>query len=238
MNQLAWIAPSLLSLVALGGNYVQQRKISELETRLAAVTAASEKSGAADESALIARIERLERQSSWRSAAAAAPAAPSAPAPAGAAPTGDVQQLREDVDALLTGEATATEQGKARLRALIAETQQAQLAERQERRDERILARLTEAAHLSSRQHDDLNKAMADERTQRRALLANGRGNPDEIRPAMQALRAQTDQRARQILDAEQYKQYEASRTFGRGNRGGGGNNNGGGGPAAVGGAE
>ncbi len=233
MNQLAWIGPSLLALVALGGNFMQQRRITSLEARVAAVAAASEK-GAGDEATvlMLARIERLERQSTWRSAApAAAPSAPAGAAAPAAAPQ-DVHQLREDVDALLTGEAVSTEQGKARLRALIAETQQAQWAERQQRRDERILTRLTEAAHLNSRQVDDLTKALADERTQRQALLGSGRGdgNPDEIRPALQALRLQTDQKARAILDAEQYKQYEASRTFGRGQRGGGG-----GGPAAPG---
>lgn len=234
MNQLAWIGPSLLALVALGGNFMQQRRITSLEARVAAVAAASEK-GAGDEATvlMLARIERLERQSTWRSATpTAAPSAPAGAAAPAAAPQ-DVHQLREDVDALLTGEAVSTEQGKARLRALIAETQQAQWAERQQRRDERILTRLTEAAHLNSRQVDDLTKAMADERTQRQALLGNGRGdgNPDELRPALQALRAQTDQKARAILDAEQYKQYEASRTFGRGQRGGFG----GGGPAAPG---
>lgn len=164
----------------------------------------------------------------WRAAAPTPPAgaqasevptAPAAPSRAGA----EVQQLREDVDALLTGEATATEQGKARLRALIAETQQQQGIERQQRRDERLLQRLSEGANLNARQRDELGQALTAERAQRQDILAKARaeagGSFESVRPALQALRTKTDEKARQILDAEQYKQYTASRSFGRGSQ-------------------
>jgi hypothetical protein len=179
-------------------------------------------------------MDRLERLMAWRAAAPAgsAAAAPSAPTAAAAPPAGapEFQQLREAVDALLTGEATATEQGKARLRALIAETQQQQWNERMAQRDDRILNRLTETARLTPRQREDLGKVLSAERDQRRALMASarsGQGSMESLRPALTALREQTDQKARAILDAEQMTQFTATRS--RGPRNGGGGNGGGG---------
>jgi hypothetical protein len=223
MKQLITIGSWGLLLLALGGLYMQHRRVAQLEAKLASVAEKRSISGEiADEVAgLAARVGRLERIVSFRpptpaSPSAAAPtAATSPPVAAPTAAAGEVHQLREDVDALLTGEATSTEQGKARLRELIAETQQQQMIERMTRRDERLLQRLTENARLNSRQRDDLNKALEEERTQRRELLAKARagsGNFEEMRPALQALRAQTDQKAKAILDAEQYNQYTSSR--------------------------
>lgn len=232
MNQLAWIIPSVLSVAALGGVVVQSRHITALEARVAAPQEAPDDTSA-ELATLTARVAQLERQRAVR--VVAAPSAPAESPPAGAAaapvPTNvaaELKQLREDVDALLTGEATATEQGQARLRAVIADTQQRQWAEREEHRDQRILQQLTDEAHLNQGQRDDLAKALEAERTQRRTLLAgarsgDGQGRPEDVRSALQALRAQTDQRARSLLSAEQYTKYEASRTFGRGPRGGGG---------------
>ena len=62
------------------------------------------------------------------------------------------------------------------------------------------------------------------ERAQRATLLAGARGGQrsmEELRPAMQALRADTEQKAKAILDAEQLAQFTAARTPGRGPRGG-----------------
>lgn len=233
MKLVLWVGP-VLAVAALGGVFVQQRRITSLEQRLTALQQAAPERGSSDDSvaALSGRVDRLERLAAWRAAAPAAPL-PSAPAAAGApaAPAGpEIQQLREDVDALLTGEATSTEQGKARLRQLIAETQQQQWSERMAQRDERILNRLTESARLNPRQREDLGKVLAAEREQRRTLMAaarSGQGSMESLRPALQALREQTDQKARAILDAEQMTQFTATRS--RGPRGGGGN--GGGGP-------
>ncbi len=243
MNQLTWLIPSVLSVVALGGVGVQQRRIATLEARIAAPH-----DNADDVSAelltLSARVAQVERASASASAmrVVAAPAPAEVPAAPGAAPAApatlvaEVRQLREDVNALLTGEATATEQGQARLRSLIADTQQNQWREREVRRDERVLQQLTQDAHLSPSQHDDVAKALEAERTQRQTLMANaraGQGRPEDLRTAMQALREQTNQRVRSLLSAEQYPKYEATRTFGRGPRGGGPGGPGGGGPAA-----
>lgn len=224
-QQLAWIAPSALALVALGGVYAQQRRVAELEARLQAPRDPAPASApSAEIAALMARVARLEQVTAWRAsppAPGSAPAAVAAPAPA-AHPAPEIRQLREDVDALLTGEASATEQGKARLRAIIAETQQQQWADRQVRRDERLLEQLTESARLTTRQREDLRQALETERTQRRELLGKaraGEGGFQEIGPALQALRAQTDQKVRGFLDAEQYGQYTTSRSAGRGGR-------------------
>lgn len=258
MKPIMWIAPSLLAVASLGGTLVQQHRISGLQEQLAALQdrAASPSQAAADLTEIKARIVRIEQTQAWQASAgtpAAAPAAPGAPPAAPAAP--EVARLREDVDALLTGEAASTEQGKARLRTLIAETQMQQMAERQVRRDERILSQLVEVARITPRQREDLAKALEAERTQRTSLFTarggqpggfaagpggglgggpgGGIGGPGDVRPALQALRAQTDEKARAILDAEQYKQYTAARAPGRGGpRGGGG---GGGNPAAGG---
>lgn len=227
MNYLSWIAPSVLAALALTGSYVQQRRITSLETQITELQTAQRGRGNDESAALAQRLERLEKQLAWQaSRPVVAGTAPEPAAAPGAAPVvvqganpGQVQQLREDVDALLTGEAVSTDQGKARLRELISETQRAQWAERQVQRDERIVNRLAESAHLSARQREDVTRALADERTQRNALVGGGRGGqgqPEEVRSQMQALRAQTDQKMRTILDAEQYKQYEASRSFGR----------------------
>ncbi len=234
MKQLTWLVPTVLSVVALGGVVVEQRRSANLEARMAAPHDTSDEA-AAEFATLAARIARLERLSSLRVAVAPLPAPTEAPAAGGGAPipaavAAELRQLREDVNALLTGEATATEQGQARLRSLIADTQQRQMAEREERRDARVLEQLTADAHLSQAQRDDLGKALQAERTQRRTLLATartGQGRPDELRPSLQALRAQTDQSARSLLSAEQFSKYEASRSFGRGPRGGGGGNGG-----------
>lgn len=231
MNHFVWLGPSLLALVSLSGNFVQQRRIASLEERVELLAAQRAGRAAEDEAGLGARVDKLEKQLAWRvtptvgpaTAATAATAAPGAPAN-----TAQVQQLREDVDALLTGEATATEQGKARLRELIADTQKQQWAERQERRDERIVTRLAESARLSPQQREQLTQALADERGRRATLLGSVRtgggpllGQPEDVRAQLQALRAETDQKLRTVLDAEQYKQYEAARSFGRGLRGG-----------------
>lgn len=234
--KLLSLAGPILAVAALGGVFVQQRRVTDLEKRVTALQQAAPDRGSSDDAvtALNGRMDRLERVVAWRAAAptASGTAAPSAPAVGAApAPAGpEVQQLREDVDALLTGEATSTEQGKARLRALIAETQQQQWGERMAQRDERILNRLAENARLNQRQREDLGKVLAAEREQRRTLMAaarSGQGSMESLRPALQALREQTDQKAKAILDAEQMTQFTATRS--RGPRGGGGGNGGGG---------
>lgn len=231
MKQLAWLVPSALSVTALGGVVVQHRHTAALEARVSAPHETPD-DVAAEIATLTARVAQLERLRSVRVAPAPAPAesppAGGAAVPVPATLAAEVRQLREDVDALLTGEATATEQGQARLRSLIADTQQRQWAEREERRDARILQQLTDDAHLNQSQRDELAKALEAERTQRRTLLAGarsgeGQGRPEELRSTLQALRAQTDQKARSLLSAEQYTKYESSRSFGRGPRGGGG---------------
>lgn len=239
MKQLAWIVPSVLSVAALGGIAVQHRHIAALEARVSAPQDSPD-DATAELATLTARIAQLERQRAVRfvqapSAPTESPPAGGAAAPAPASLAAEVRQLREDVDALLTGEATATEQGQSRLRTLIADTQQRQWAEREERRDTRILQQLADEARLNQSQRDELGKALEAERTQRRTLLAGvrsgeGQGRPEELRSALQALRTQTDQKARALLSAEQFAKYESSRTFGRGPRGGGAGGGGGGG--------
>lgn len=237
MKPIALIVSWVLTLGAFVGLYTQHRRVSKLEARLAAPRDNSAQQETADEVAGIsARVGRLERIVAFRPATpaptAAAPGAPAAPAAPAAPSSPEMAQLREDVDALLTGEATNTEQGKARLRALINETQQQQWRERQVRRDERIVQQLTDSAHLNSRQRDDLTKIMEEERNQRRTLLENARnggGDVQDMRPAMRALREKSDQKVREILDANQFNQYTQTRGSGRGQRGGGGGGGGGG---------
>ncbi|MFO0577351.1 MAG: hypothetical protein U1A78_25375 [Polyangia bacterium] len=231
MKLLFSLGPWVLSALAIGGFALQERRVTQLERRVYALRESpAEAPPHGDLTALAARVDRLEKTESWRAAtpppAAGAPpsATATATAPGPGHGPGELQQLREDVDALLTGEATATEQGKARLRALIAETQQQQWSERQQSRDARILQRLGETARLTPRQHDDLAKVLDAERAQRATLMASARGGQrsmDELRPALQALRADTEQKAKAILDPEQLAQFTAARAPGRGPRGG-----------------
>lgn len=235
MKPLASILPVALSLFALGGLYVEHRRVTSLESQLvSARDAPAPEEGAHDPNAgdlalLRARVDRLDRVTAAGPAPQAGLAGPIPAAATGAVaapPPADIHQLRQEVDALLTGEATATEQGKARLKAILEESQREQWREREQRRDDRILSRIGESAPLSDRQREDLGKAMEAERTQRRVLMESARtggADYDQLRPLIEALRAETDRKAKEILGSDQLAQYEAARAQARPPRAGAG---------------
>ena len=230
----------LAAALALGVVGVQQWRIHDLQARLSAsaLRDPADPAEVAEITRLRARVDRLEHPPR------AAEVAPTAPVAAGSAAIGTtapaVDAVRRDPDALLLGEAPRTPEGKARLRALVDEAQREQLREREQQRDERVLGRIAEEGRLTSRQRDDLSQALSIERTQRRALIDSARASLtgfDHLRPLLEALRAETDRKAKELLDADQYAAYAQGRGGTGSSRGPGGGARGGRalGPAAAG---
>lgn len=141
-----------------------------------------------------------------------------------------LQALRSDVDALLTGEPMQTEEGRKRLKEVVRAVQdevfadrvQERTAQREQQRQDR-LKKLVEDARLSPTQAQDLSKLLDDETKQRKVLMEarrsgagpqNGQGS---VREQLQAVRRKTDEGAKGLLSAEQYTQYEAMRAEDRG---------------------
>ncbi|HEY3451439.1 MAG TPA: hypothetical protein VGK67_34085 [Myxococcales bacterium] len=155
-----------------------------------------------------------------------------------------LQALRTEVDALLTGEPLGTEEGRKRLKDVVRAVQDEMFADRAQQREiqrdqERSdrLKKFIEEARLSSTQAQDLSKLLDDESAQRKAWsdarrAANGAGagaagepvaSGQQAREQMRTLRQTTDATAKAMLSAEQYTQYETMRSEDRGGGRGGG---------------
>jgi hypothetical protein len=163
---------------------------------------------------LVHRVSALERALSSRPTAEGPAAAP--------AQSQQLESLRADVDALLTGEPLDTEKGRQRLKEIVRSVQdevfadrtQARTAAREEERAAR-LKRFAEEAGLSSSQSQDLTSLLDNETRQRRALLEqlrSGQGDRQQGFGEMRTLRQRTDESAKRILSADQYTQYEQLR--------------------------
>ena len=170
---------------------------------------------------LMRRVEALER------AGVARPGEPAA-AMTTEAQAKQLQALRGDVDALLTGEPTQTEEGRKRLKEVVrsiqdevfADRAQERAAQREQGRAERF-KKLIEEARLSSTQAQDLTRLLDDEAAQRRALMearrSAGGGAAAGRRDQLRTLRQRTDEGAKSLLSEEQYGQYQAMREEERG---------------------
>jgi len=161
---------------------------------------------------LVRRVEALERAPRTVAARPGEPAAPADPEQR----RKELEALRSDVDALLTGEALGTEEGRKRFKELVREAQDEVFSERTRERvtareEERAvrLKKFFEEARLSQTQQQDLSKLLDEEAAKRRTL--QGQRTP-QTREEMAQLRKQTDDAARRLLDNEQAKQYDQMR--------------------------
>ncbi|HCF57163.1 MAG TPA: hypothetical protein DFS52_04080 [Myxococcales bacterium] len=163
---------------------------------------------------LVNRVVALEK---------AQTAGATAPGTAAARPGNERQQLeslRSDVDALLTGEAIETESGRTRLKELVGEIQNEVFAERVRERtaareaatNERI-ARFAQEARLSPSQEDEVRKLLDAEAKKRQELQTNrGGGDRRQAFQQMRALSEETNEQAKSLLSADQFSQFEEMR--------------------------
>ena len=253
MNKILAVAAVVLSVASMG--VALTRGGEQASAPAPAVERAARPEAGADEArmaALEVEISRLMR----RVDALERPSMPKPGEPAAAMTTEQqskqLQALRSDVDALLTGEPTGTEEGRKRLKQVVrsiqdevfTERNQERAAQRDQERADRV-KKFVEEARLSSSQAQDLTKLLDDESKQRQALFdarraggpgaapgaaAGGAGAQPSARDQMRNLRQATDDGAKALLDAGQYTQYQAMRSEDRGGGGGRGPGGGGGG--------
>lgn len=232
MDKLWKVLPLLLALAALVLVWVQRSTIQRMEAELAArpasrgaARASPTTVAAGDRSDLEGRVASLEQTVArvFRMVLAAGQTRErSGRSPGAAADNNAVTDLREDVDALLTGEAVSTDQGRKQLHQIVRKVQEEVWQERRQRWDamraERSRARvksLAKEAGLSANQEQQLNTLLDDERTQRRALRRSIRGGQlpwAQVREQMRSLRQATDQKAKDLLSSAQYEAYEKMR--------------------------
>jgi len=243
-SKLARWLPALVAAGALVVVFVQRSEVTRLQRRLArlegsgagtgqgaAESVAPRTSGGAagDVKLNTRRIAALERTVSRLASLLLAGQAGKGGKGGKAVPVpgkvvGRLTNLREDVDALLTGEALKTAAGRKRLHELVRQAQQQARQERRERwrkaREELFKERLDRFAkevNLSGAQKEQLRQLLDGYRQKRRAMWqAASRGEKsyaDAIR-GRRALRKQIDQQVQQMLTADQYKRYKES--FGR----------------------
>ena len=235
MERLWKVLPLALAVAALVVVLLQRSTINDMEARLAARSKEGPAQRAAepapaDRSDLERRIASLEQTVArvFRMVIAdSSRAAGRKGAPSSDAPPSTVSDLREDVDALLTGEAVSTEQGRKRLHDIVRKVQEDAREDRRQRwrtmRDEMRRSRLKTLAKktgMSANQVERLNTLMDDERTQRRALMLAARDGQRPFPEAMEqirALRQGTDTKAKEMLDSKQYEAYENMRQERRG---------------------
>jgi hypothetical protein len=236
MDKLWKIVSVTVALAALVVVLFQRVTIGRLEERLEAAEARRPGKTPDDP-----RAARLERRVAWleqtvarvvrmslaggrgRAEGPAAGPAPASGAGSPAATSDRVSRLREDVDALLTGEALATEQGRKRLHQVVRDAQDQVWRERRQRwrkvhselRKERM-KEFAEKAGLSASQQQQLTSLLDGERSRRRQLMRSARDGEVPFTQAMKTirgLRTETDQKVKGLLDSKQYEQYEKLRS-------------------------
>lgn len=133
-----------------------------------------------------------------------------------------VALLRQDVDALLTGEALATDAGRGRLKEVVrllqdeiaSERRKERAAAREVARQER-LQQFFQEAQLSAGQEHDLTRALDEETQKRNALVAEGREGRrprEEVQKLTRQLRDLTQEQAKRILRTDQFVKFEEYR--------------------------
>ncbi len=220
MARILSIVAAVLSLAALVVAFTRGPSEPEQDVRTERDDRDDERLAAMEQTLanLVRRMESLERMPVAR------PTAPTGVAPAATAPapeevaqqTKALEALRSDVDALLTGEALGTDEGRKRFKELVREAQDEVFAERakeraatrEQARAER-LKKFFEAARLSSTQQQDVTKLLEDEANKRKALQGQPR---NQTREQMTQIRKETNEAAQRVLDAEQLKQFEEMR--------------------------
>jgi hypothetical protein len=235
MDKLWKVLPLLVALAALGVVLLQRSTIQRLEGALAARSApgrparASPSTETGADAALERRVASLEQTVArvFRMVLAGQSRRQPGRGSGAAADNRSVADLREDVDALLTGEAVNTEKGRKQLHQIVRQVQEQVWQERRERwqtmRKEMQQARIKELAKkagLSANQVERLGTLLDDERTRRRTLRRSVRDGQlpfAQVRGQMRALRQTTDQKAKEILDSRQYTEYEKMRKERRG---------------------
>jgi predicted ATP-binding protein involved in virulence len=235
MEKLWKILPIALAIVAIAVVLLQRADIRSLEARLAqqdrarparSTASRTVEPAEATDRGLERRLNSLEQTVArmfQMVLSAGRGKAKSDTAPAGSA--AQVNDLREDVDALLTGEALNTDQGRKQLHQIVRQVQEELHQERREQwrkmRDQMHkdrLNRLAKEAGLSTNQVERLSSLMDGERTQRRTLMRAARRGEipfSQVRDGMRTLRQTTDQQAREFLSSSQYTAFEKMRQEG-----------------------
>jgi hypothetical protein len=159
-------------------------------------------------------------------------AAPARTAAAAQPPVGDeVVSLREDVDALLQGEALDTPEGQDKVRDLVKKAREEAEQERRQRREKfgkemraEWLQEFTENAGLSEDQAGKVQAVLDRQSQQWRTLrdsMRKGETSFSEMRKQMETARAGSDEELREVLDDDQFEKYQETRwdrgPFGRG---------------------
>lgn len=229
MRTFSKLLPLAVAFVALALVLMQRRTIERLDQALSrrdhAPAAGPSGSSASEDdlASLEQRVAALEQTIArvFRMVLAADQRAPERemPAPGGAQA---VAALREDVDALLTGEAVNTVKGREQLHQIVRQVQDELWQERRQQwtamRDEMRRSRVAELAkeaNLSPVQVEQLNGLLEEEQSQRQALrraIHEGKVDFAQVRAQMRSLRRATDDKAKSLLDSRQYPAYEKMR--------------------------
>ncbi|MEM6991274.1 MAG: hypothetical protein AAF721_12270 [Myxococcota bacterium] len=117
------------------------------------------------------------------------------------------------------------------VRDIVADERQRERSTRWERRSQRALESLTEAAGLDDEQQTAIAALWDTERERMLPLIMEARSGErdfDEVRKEVEALREETDTEAKKVLSEAQLEAYEENRPRGPGGRGRGGGGRGG----------
>jgi len=181
---------------------------------------------------LVRRLDVLEK------ARGAVPGGGASATPGGGADPRAVESLRDDVDALLTGQALETPRGRERMKEVFkslqeevaAERMQERMAAREQRLAERF-DRFVSDAKLTANQEQQLRAALDAEAKLRQSFLESRDGGARPPFEDMRAARQKTRETAKAVLSEEQLESFTAMRSEERGGLGGlGGGGPGGGG--------
>lgn len=236
---LGVVFPAVVAVVALVLVVLQQQRLSDLEAGLAAVetpAAASpppvtpvvavqktdDRRVAALEARVVALTRRLdtlgergsERQGRRRVEVEAEPRV--------GTDSDEVVSLREDVDALLTGEGIDTPEGRQKVSALVEKAQEEAREKRWERRraarDEAQQTWLEEFSAKSgldeatSAALGEVLRAQSEKRREVFRAVRDGDGSMEDARRDAVAMREATEAKVKELLTEEQFQAYEASR--------------------------
>lgn len=134
-----------------------------------------------------------------------------------------VDTIRQDMDALLTGEALNTDKGRKQLYRIVRRAQEEAWAERRRQWREfraevfkQQMRKFADDAGLTERQYQDVTDALSQARTQRRAMFQQVREGTKTYTQAVDEigrLRQKTNNKLKGILDQKQYEQFTKMRS-------------------------